>query len=33
MNCPDDRCPICWNDGVDSLKAEGGDFCEEHEQQ
>lgn len=31
--CPEDRCPICWYNGMDSLKAEGGDFCEEHKQE
>lgn len=30
MNCPENRCPICWNDDIDSIKAEGSDFCEEH---
>ena len=30
MDCPDDRCPLCWNEGIDSLKAEGADYCEEH---
>ena len=31
MECPDDRCPICWFDNIDSLKTEYGSFCEEHE--
>ena len=32
MNCPEDRCPICWSDGIDSIKAEGSDYCQEHEE-
>lgn len=31
MVCPEDRCPLCWNDGIDSLKAKNGSYCEEHE--
>lgn len=31
MDCPNDRCPICWSNNIDSLKAENCDFCEEHE--
>jgi hypothetical protein len=33
MNCPEDRCPICWSDGIDSLKTENGDYCQEHEEE
>lgn len=33
MECPDDRCPICWFNNIDSLKKENCDFCEEHEKE
>ena len=31
MDCPENRCPICWSNDIDSLKTENGDYCEEHE--
>lgn len=32
MDCPEDRCPLCWYDHIDSLKVEGGDYCYEHQE-
>lgn len=33
MDCPENRCPICWSNDIDSLKTEDGDYCEEHEEE
>lgn len=32
-DCPEDRCPICWEDGIDSLKEDGGDYCQYHREE
>ena len=31
MDCPEDRCPLCWDKGIDSLIVDGGYYCQEHE--
>lgn len=28
--CPEDRCPLCWYEQIDSMKADGEDYCTEH---
>jgi hypothetical protein len=33
MECPEDRCPLCWYAGIDTLKTEGGYYCQEHEEE
>lgn len=33
MDCPEDRCPLCWYQDVDALKVDGGDYCEEHQEE
>lgn len=33
MKCPEDRCPLCWYQDVDALKVDGGDYCEEHQEE
>lgn len=33
MECPEDRCPLCWYHNIDALKVENGDYCEEHQEE
>lgn len=33
MECPEDRCPLCWYNNIDALKVENGDYCEEHQEE
>ena len=33
MECPEDRCPLCWYQNIDALKVENGDYCEEHQEE
>lgn len=32
MECPENRCPVCWYNGVDTLVGEGSYYCQEHEE-
>jgi hypothetical protein len=33
MECPENRCPICWYDGIDSLVEDGDFCCQRHEEE
>lgn len=33
MECPENRCPICWHDGIDALVEDGGLYCQMHEKE
>lgn len=33
MECQNNRCPLCWYDGIDTIVEEGHEYCHEHEEQ
>ena len=33
MDCPENRCPLCWYEGIDNLIEDGESYCQQHNEE